>query len=423
MLPLVSERFERTLCRVLFVALCLLPTCGVAGWTYYQRLPGHRAACQQTLARQLGLSVQLGAVEHTRPGALRLNAVELRDPETNELIARAATIEATRHGDDWWLTLTQPEIALGGCRSLGELLERRMRWPTDARPGQLHVSAGQAQVIAGTKRWPIEQLAGTLIPSPERVEARLAFRWQGAAAVQPAALKLVRDRARAEPTTLVDLQTGGVPFPAALLGPWIDCPGWLGHESTLLGRATVECGRQIQRWTVRGRLEGVELVQLVNEHFAHELTGDAQIELDVEGYGSRVLRASGLLAAQRGTIGRPLMAALGSELEMTAAQLPPAMGEHLRYEELRLRYALDEHGSLTLRGESRYAEGALLVDANGVLLREPPTIQDSEGLIRVLAARPGARQAPVPLRTAQLMQILPSRRDAAARPASSPLPR
>ena len=408
MLPLISEKFERFFCRAMFIALCVLPTSVVAGWTYFQRLPGHRLACEQALTRQLGLAVKLGSVEHTRPGDLRLATVELREPETNQLVAKIDKIDARRHRGDWWLTLANTELSLAGCAPLGELLERHLRWPTAGSTAKVHLAASHAAVTNGSHKWKVEQLAATLAAAPRHAEARLVFHWQGAAATQPVALKLVRERDLPEPTTRLDLQTGDAPFPVALLDPWLDGSHWLGRKSTLLGKGRVEIARQAKRWTVEGHFEGVELNQLVTAHFGHQLAGTAQLDLQAEGYGQRVLRASGELASRQGAIGRSLLASLGKELGMTVAPLPAAMGDRFRFEELKLAYTLSDDGSLKLLGGSRYAEGALLVDANGVLLREPPTTQETAGLIRALAAS-GAPTLPSTSRTAMLSRVLPIR--------------
>ncbi len=109
---------------------------------------------------------------------------------------------------------------------------------------------------------------------------------------------------------------------------------------------------------------------------------------------------------------RPLLKSLGKELQMSVAQLPAATGERFQFEELKLRYSLSDDGALKLLGGSRYAEGALLVDANGVLLREPPTTQETAGLIRALATT-GSSTLPTGARTAMLSRVLPIRGESA----------
>jgi len=408
MLPVISERFERAFCRVLFVALCVAPTLTLGGWTYYQRLPGHRLACEQMLTRQLGLAVRLGSVEHTRPGDVRLQQVELREPETNELIARIAQIDARRHRGDWWLSLVAPELALGGCRTLSEVLDRQLRWPTAGASQQVHLVADHASLTDGARAWPVRQVAAALTAAPRQAEARLAFHWHESTAEHPVTVKLVRERDRPDPTTRVDLQTGEAPLPLAVLEPWLAGCDWLGAKSTLVGRGRIDLGRHSRRWTVHGRFDHVELNELVTAHFGQELRGTAQLLLDAEGEGSRLLQAAGELASRQGVIGRSLLSALGKELGMAIAPLPAALGDHLRYEELRLSYRVTADGALAVRGASRYAEGAVLVDSNGVLVREPPTTQETSGLIRALATA-GAPTLPASAPTAVLSRVLPLR--------------
>ncbi|MBL9125060.1 MAG: hypothetical protein JNG90_15590 [Planctomycetaceae bacterium] len=423
MLPVISERFERAFCRVLFVALCVVPTLTLGGWTYYQRLPSHRLACEQMLTRQLGLAVRLGSVEHTRPGDVRLLQVELREPETNELIARIGQIDARRHGHDWWVALAAPDLVLDGCQALTELLDRQLRWPTGGVDRRIHIVAEHACLRDGEQAWKVKQVAAAVTAAPRHAEARLVFHWEEGAAEHPVSLKVARERDRPEPMTRLDLQTGEAPFPITLLRPWLAAGEWVGPKSTLVGRGRLDLGRQSRRWTVQGRFDQVELGELVTRHFGHDLRGTAQVLLDAEGDGDRLLQASGELASRKGVISRSFLQALGQELSMSVAQLPAAMGEQVRFEELRLGYRVTDDGALALSGASRYAEGALLVDHNGVLVREPPTTQDTAALIRALAVA-GTPSLPASAPTAVLSRVLPMRTPGArSAPDREPPPR
>lgn len=409
MLPLVSERIERAVCRGLFLALCVLPTLGVAGWTYYQRLPGHRQSCQQVLARLLGLSVKLGAVEHTRPGGLRLQSIEIREPDTNRLVARAAHVNAARHGDDWWLTLADPEISLEGCRLLGEFVERRSRLPVEIVAGKVYLSAVEGSLRDGQRQWPIRQVSGVFVASGQQVQARLLFRWRSGTAGRPVTLSLVRGRGRLPPAARFELDSGDTAFPLAALRPWLACADWLGSDSTLVGSAGVDYDRGAREWAVRGRLQNVALRELVTAHFAHPIEATAEIQLEAQGTGQRVRRAQGTLeVADGGTIGSSLVAALGEQLMMTVPRLPAADVEELPFEELAVAFDLASDGSLELSGRSRYAERAVLVDRNGVLLSEPPTLQDAAGLIRALADADDL-SLPAGPRAERLVRLLPTR--------------
>lgn len=405
MLPLVSERFERAICRALFVAICLLPTAGVAGWTGYQRLAGHRAACEQTLVDCLGLAAKLAAVEPTRPGGWRLAGVELRDPETDRLLAKAATIDASLHGQDLWLTLSQAEFDLEGFRELTAVVERRLRLAGRFAPGRVYLSADEALLTDRDRHWQVMQLLGTLVPESESAAAQLSFRWANSAARRPVTCMLVRVRDGGEPRTRLELDTGEAPFPLALAAPWIDACDWLGSDSLLVGRAAVEIQGRSIGWGVDGRFDRVDLGRLVAGHFGHHLAGEGQIELQASGHDGQLHRAAGSLRGGSGVIGRSLLSALQRELAMAAASPPAAVGDRLRYDELRLAFVLDGQGRLTLRGELPYARGAVLVDRNGMLLAAPAMPQHSGGLVRALAAPGGGYELRGPSPAASLARL------------------
>jgi len=59
------------LARVVFVAVGLLPCLAVVGWATYLRSTAHRDAVRGAWEKAVGLPLEIGAVEHPRPGVVR----------------------------------------------------------------------------------------------------------------------------------------------------------------------------------------------------------------------------------------------------------------------------------------------------------------------------------------------------------------
>src|SRR5688572_2294504 len=86
---LLHERTRKSLCKLGFLTLCLLPTCAVALWAAVRNGDHHRALCEAELSRLLRLTVTLGDVAHPEPGVVRYTDFLITNPEMGTQIASA----------------------------------------------------------------------------------------------------------------------------------------------------------------------------------------------------------------------------------------------------------------------------------------------------------------------------------------------
>ena len=71
------------LCRIAFVATCLVPTCAVAAWGCVVRLPElHPTSRTRQSPSSLGLHARLTKASSPRPGLMLFESLELSDPDT-----------------------------------------------------------------------------------------------------------------------------------------------------------------------------------------------------------------------------------------------------------------------------------------------------------------------------------------------------
>lgn len=110
----LHESTQRGLCRLVFVLLGLGPlgVCCVFSAAqfvpYYQRL--RAARCEQWLSSQIGVDVEVAALENKTPARFALHGVRLVHPETRATIGRVPLIEVEMLRGQWSIQLTRPEL-------------------------------------------------------------------------------------------------------------------------------------------------------------------------------------------------------------------------------------------------------------------------------------------------------------------------
>jgi len=396
---------QRQLCRVLFVALCLAPTVGLALCAAWRGRPGAAGAWARRLEAVLGARVQFERVSHPRPGVLLLHGLQVLDPETGRLWARARLVERIDGSSGGVLLLAQPEVTADGLPRLCELLLRPLTAPSGhpspvramrARELTLH-DAVHAQTLHDV-HW--ELISGD---APQWIAE---FRLPEATASSPAGLRLSRDRSGAWPTTRLELQTGPELLPCSLISLLWPAAERLGPQARFTGQLwfTLDAAREGE---LRGSLVGVDLDRLLSDQFPHKLTGTAQVTVDhARLQNGRLTAAAGSLAAGPGTVSQSLLDAAVRSLRLEPApELAAASGRLEAYDQLALRWEIDGHG-LTLRAPPA-GRGVLMTSPAGPLLRQP-ALQPlpAVSLVRTLVPQSDV-QVPATLETDRLLRWLP----------------
>src|SRR4029450_2230413 len=128
------------LCRWGFVLFCLLPTLVVGVWALARAESGinpliAKGEIEQELARRLGLMVEIDRARGTA-SAFRLEGLCFRDPETGEIVAHAAAVDAVHADYRWQITAFGPAVMLTHARRLlPRLHDRLLCGPDEASPG------------------------------------------------------------------------------------------------------------------------------------------------------------------------------------------------------------------------------------------------------------------------------------------------
>lgn len=313
----VHEQTRRAWSRFAFLAFALAPTMGIVVWVWLWSRTSHRDALLAELSRDLGLRVEAEAVEHPWADTVRFRTLSVRDPETNEVIARLPECEIKSDAAGTLVTTPEVELTAAGWRRAKSALLSRL--PVTTRVSlPLRFGAGRIHLAGEAAESDLHQVVLREEHHAELRRATLAFR-QNSADRDATRITIERAAGEAEPWTKTvryetrgELVSGDTPVLAA---PWL-------NEESRAAWAGARFAGQL-RWRdsaaglsaeVRGTLANVDLQATVAAAIAQRLSGTAALEMaPLNIVDGRLSRWNGSILASNGTIGTELLKALDRE--------------------------------------------------------------------------------------------------------------
>ncbi len=281
----MHERSERALCRLTFLLLCALPTlvtlCGVIVTLtpWYHR--GEIRRLESMLNQRLGVVVQIGDMEHGKPGYWELRDVVLRHPETDREVARVATVLFTRNDRKMGVHLSQPQIQAEQLSTVWNLIHDRFLCQPQLT-GELVQLGAEGLTLLGSPQAITLTPVDVLVKSDDRqTTASMRFALAGeSATAKRARLDVHRIRDSVSPRTTWVLESGDTPLPCGVLATYLPVMRRLGPEAEFSGLVRWE--QQQSDYQVRlenARFANVNMLDL-SQPFDFPFSGVGLIEVD-----------------------------------------------------------------------------------------------------------------------------------------------
>ncbi len=418
----LHDKTRRRLCMAGFFLFCVAPALGAAAWCVTRNLPWAAEDEAQMLSRQLGLEVRIEGLKNLKPGVVLYEGFQLADPETGQSLLHCRLLEvewktiADAQGKSKPLLVlmaSQPEIQFAGLKQLSALLQRIMHGQTGRPAVDLRVSAGELTLENGTNSQTLTAVEASLDHPSGGVQAVAAFRLPGTDATEPVKIRLVRNRQSTPPASGFELYTGSGQLPCDLLAAALPELGALGPRSRFSGYiwANQESGgHEGENWSgeATGQLLGVDLGQLVSEHFPHKLSGTADVTIQSARLrNGRLEEAAATVAAGPGVVGRSLLVAAVKHLQLQSDAKLDLLADQMPYDQLALGLVMDSQG-LRIEGRcSSTQDGVIMSDRRlNLLIASAAQPQPATALIQTLAPE-SAVQVPATLQTDWLVAHLP----------------
>jgi hypothetical protein len=345
----LHETTRKRTCRTAFFALCLAPTCATAAWIADHHLPWRAAAAARRLSDRYHLDVTLADWQDPRPSMTRLAGVTLAAPGVAAPLLKLTGVESHRRGDTLILSVNELTLAIADLPALAARLE----WSfgrTAAAKIELHVQRLALQPVGDAPPLTLHQLKGIVERDQERrPRVRLLAHLDGRARLlpsrdvsseptEPTAQQELRPPMiglsietiaasddKSAPRPVITLNTQKNAIPVALLAPLVPGMAAVNDDATFTGVVTWHAAAG----DLRGRLDDVDLAQVLPQKSPHSLTGRAAVELtDCRWQGEQFQRLVGTFTATEAVANGSLLIAvrayLGSPIDDTFKNLQAA---------------------------------------------------------------------------------------------------
>jgi hypothetical protein len=407
----MHDKTRRTVCRIAFVMLSVLPTLGVAGFAVYRATPlfaaRERQAWEQALENRSGLRAYVGRVSYPRGGVTLLSGVVLVDPDSQQRVIAARLIELARNADSTTVVISQPEVQPGQFLRLWEVFhDRVVRGGSIDKPVQ--IEAHEATLHESAQALTLSRLACSFESSADTIHAAFDFEVAGAEMATPAHLEMLRRRQPANLSTAWELSTGPASLPCSLFARYFAPLRGLGTDCRFQGMVSAE--QSASGWTghLSGMFDKVNLERMV-EPFPHKVRGAGSISIgELTFRDDRISQATGRLDAKDGIISQSLIAEFSRAFALDAASRAAAPGRDLlEYSRLSVGFQLENGGLRILGLCDGDTPGVLLADLQGPLVIETQSAAvPAMALAQALSPDSGL-QVPATAETDLLLRSLP----------------
>lgn len=399
----MHEATHRFLCRLAFLAICILPTFTTFGWIGYRRSSWAHTAIERRLSDELGLKATFSKAYNPRPGKYVLQNLKLH--VVQQPAVTIPLIEAEEQGSVWRIRASQCDLSWAHRRRLWETLCERL-----AIAGNQPISVQIDTIQIDEPAIPnLTQFAShTKVDATGQRRSAAQFFLDGTSATQPMIVNLA-DPLHGEMEITFDGRDAEIS--SSLLTAIFPAARILGDEATF-EQVYFQCrGGLSGPITIKGIANDISLSGLVNSHFAHTLTGNANLHLmNATLVNGKLQAAEGWLLGKHGTVSMSLVQDASQHLAVRPRTDLSTDRDFLTgFAELGIEFQLNS-GILRLHGccQKSQAPGAILADEQRALILEPSAedaLIPASGLIAALDAHQRVT-VPATAEAAKLLEYL-----------------
>ena len=368
----LHETTQRRVCRVTFVAICLVPTLLTLVGIAYCNRPWRQSDWQRTLAQSLHIRATLDDITRPSPGLTQLTHLRLADLRTYHPLGSIDKLKFQRQNSR--LTLHADHLILE-AKQLPAFVMAVSTWLATGELELLDFEADRLTILDSSLRTLVLNdfsISSETTDSQGQHFGLTAFDETGKH------IQLVLESEQGRLYFVVDAQQ--VSLPAWLVGKLVPGVGGCG-EATFHGKISATSKNQITHGELQGKFEQVDLQTWIGNDGPHRLQGMAQVDFQQLDWSDGSLeKVRGKIEAIGGATSFSLLDAIFS-LEDAKGKifacspaanwqtLKPATSDTLiPFDQLAFRFQMSSAG-MSLAGEC--ANGELLISQGSPLLFGP----------------------------------------------------
>lgn len=295
----LHETTQRRVCRVAFVALCVIPTLITLGTVAYCNRPWRQTDWQRSLASRLHVRAKLDDISRPRPGTTVLTNLRLADLGLDSTLATIGELRSQQHEGRLAFDADRVEIH---AEQLDELAESFFTWLAMGDAQLLELHATKLAITDETQK--VVELLDVHVRNETSIGGGQRFKIVGRTAGD-ATIKLTIDSVAGQLRCTIDTQQA--PLPAWLVGKLV--PGlWGCGEANFAGMIVGQRDQRASSGTLQGTVQQIDLQEWVGADSPHRLQGFGKLEVaDLAWQNGRITNLGGTLTVDKGALSRSLV--------------------------------------------------------------------------------------------------------------------
>ncbi|MCC9604950.1 hypothetical protein LOC68_25420 [Blastopirellula sp. JC732] len=379
----MHESTSRLLCRLAFLAICILPTFATFGWIGYRRSSWAHTALERRLSDELGLKATFARAFNPRPSKYVLEDLKLH--VVHQPAIAIPLVEAEEQGGVWRIRAAECNLSWSHRRRLWETLNERL-----AVAGNQTISLQIGTVQFDEPAMPsLTKFAAESNVNESGVRRSSAlFTLEGVESTHPIVAQL--DAAANQHDIDIVFDSGDAKIPSKMLAAIFPSVQVFGEEATYSDIYVRRSAAAGDRTTIRANVNDIELGALVNKRFDHTLVGKANLNLqEAVLVNGKLQAADGWLTSDSGgrvsvSLVQDASHYLGILISDTLMHDPRI--DQVGFDQLGIQFQL-RPGQLSIRGCCDQMPGVILANTHRALALQPEAkYVPSASLIQTLDA-------------------------------------
>jgi len=370
----MHQSTQRLLCRLVFLAGCVLPTMATLGWIVYRQSGWARESVEQQLTESIGLPCQVAKFYNPKPNKWVFHDLQLEVAGQSAISINAVQVEFV--DESWHLALDQVSLDWKSRRRLWEtlqesiLLDRSSGKPLEARITRLTFDDSDLP--------PLSKL--TVQHDPHVTRSVTCKGFVESPEASPALLISLQSTGNA---WNVDLATDRHGLATRWLSPFLPTMANLGRNARYQGSMKFQLSPKSHRATLHGIISEFDLRQTLAARFGQHAAGSADLHIQSAVIqDQRLLQAHGWMAAENGQISKQLLERASKFLHLPTASFPEHV-DLVAFRELAVEFDVD-HGTMTVGGHCQDMPGILLAGLEKPLVAESTSAIPATNLAKVI---------------------------------------
>jgi len=370
MFPL-HERTQRTLCRVVFFPLCVLPTLWVAWWCVSINLASRSQELAREWSRSLGLDISVVKLSYPRPGETRLHDVRLVDPASKRQVATCPLSTVVHEDGTWKITLQRVDIQESSLVALWRTIIKSIEARSGSEPGAVRIVARDVSIEGGERLFPLTKVVCQV--RPHRSGRELTLRLQPPHTDEADAIRVqsIREENADGGQTRWRFLTGETAIPTRLLAGILPECVHLGRHCEIQGSLGWSSTTGSSSGDFAGVVSRIDLARVTSVMGLGKVDGRGRLEVESARFqGAALTSLKGNLTSGSGSIDSKLLRQLDLLLSQDKHSSFGSEAGEIAFEQLAMDIEIDQDGWHLSGTCDDERAGALLVDRHEVLLRQ-----------------------------------------------------